>query len=136
LTRCGLRLLLLILAVLTAAIQYPLWWGKGGWLRVHELRKQIAEQNEVNAALTARNNALAAEVQDLKSGTQAVEERARAELGLIREGEVFVQLLPPNETRPLSAAPPVAGSAVPAAAGAAAPPAASSTAPARASNGR
>lgn len=95
-----MRLILIILALLTAAIQYPLWWGKGGWLRVHELRKQIAEQHEGNAALTARNNALAAEVQDLKSGTQAVEERARGELGLIREGEVFVQLLAPNEARP------------------------------------
>ncbi|MCB5362526.1 cell division protein FtsB [Pusillimonas sp. CC-YST705] len=95
-----MRLLLIALALLTAAIQYPLWWGKGGWLRVHELRKQITEQHEVNAALTARNNALAAEVQDLKSGTQAVEERARGELGLIREGEVFVQLLAPNEARP------------------------------------
>ncbi len=95
-----MRLLLIILALLTVAIQYPLWWGKGGWLRVHELRKQIAEQHETNAALTTRNNALAAEVQDLKSGTQAVEERARTELGLIREGEVFVQLLAPNEARP------------------------------------
>ena len=95
-----MRLLLIVLALLTAAIQYPLWWGKGGWLRVHELRKQIVEQHETNAALTARNNALAAEVQDLKTGTQAVEERARTELGLIREGEVFIQLLAPNEARP------------------------------------
>lgn len=120
-----MRLLLIVLALLTAAIQYPLWWGKGGWLRVHELRKQIAEQHEVNAALTARNNALAAEVQDLKSGTQAVEERARTELGLIREGETFIQLLAPNEARPQAAPRPTAPAARPAA------PATRQTAPAR-----
>lgn len=100
-----MRLLFIVLALLTVAIQYPLWWGKGGWLRVHELRQQLAEQYDTNDALSARNNALAAEVQDLKSGTQAVEERARSELGLIREDEVFIQLLAPNEVRSASVRP-------------------------------
>jgi len=95
-----MRLLLLCLIILTALIQYPLWWGKGGWLHVRELEEEIVAQQDVNQALMARNAALAAEVQDLRSGTQAVEERARAEMGMIREGEVFVQMLAPDETEP------------------------------------
>lgn len=89
-----MRLLILVLAALTLAIQYPLWWGKGGWMRVHELQKQVAAQQDSTQALAARNNALQAEVQDLKSGTSAIEDRARGELGMIRNGEYFVQILP------------------------------------------
>lgn len=89
-----MRLVLLILVLLTSAIQYPLWKGKGGWVRVSELEQQVARQEETNAALTARNNALAAEVQDLKSGRDAIEERARSELGMIKEGDIFVHILP------------------------------------------
>lgn len=74
-------------------------------MRVHELELQIAAQNETNEALVARNNALAAEVQDLKSGTQAVEERARGEMGMVKEGEIFVQLLAPNEKQPVISRP-------------------------------
>ncbi|MYN13634.1 cell division protein FtsB [Pusillimonas sp. TS35] len=95
-----MRLLLIVLVLLTAIIQYPLWWGKGGWLRVHELEGVVAAQEETNAALLARNNALQAEVQDLKSGTAAVEERARAELGMLKEGEIYVQILPPGKSLP------------------------------------
>jgi len=109
-----MRLTLLCLAVLTVLIQYPLWWGKGGWLHVRELQEKIAAQQDTNQALMARNAALQAEVQDLRSGTQAVEERARAEMGMIREGEVFVQMLAPNETKPpLSQAPPARRSSSP-----------------------
>jgi len=86
--------------MLTAIIQYPYWWGKGGWLRVHELEGVVAAQEETNAALLARNNALQAEVQDLKYGTAAVEERARAELGMLKEGEIYVQILPPGKSLP------------------------------------
>lgn len=89
-----MRLLFLILLVLTLSIQYPLWWGKSGWTRVKELQTQVASQKDTNDALRARNNALAAEVTDLKTGTQAVEERARAEQGMLREGEIFVQVVP------------------------------------------
>ncbi len=89
-----MRLVLLILVLLTSAIQYPLWKGKGGWVRVSELEQQVARQEETNAALTARNNALAAEVQDLKSGRDAIEERARSELGMVKEGDIFVHILP------------------------------------------
>lgn len=70
-------------------------------MRVHELQLQIASQQETNAALEARNNALAAEVQDLKSGTQAIEERARGEMGMVKDDEIFVQLLAPNERQPV-----------------------------------
>ncbi|HLU14420.1 MAG TPA: cell division protein FtsB [Burkholderiaceae bacterium] len=89
-----MRLLFLLLLVLTLSIQYPLWWGKSGWTRVKELRAQVAAQQETNEALRARNNAMAAEVADLKTGTQAIEERARAEQGMLKEGEIFVHILP------------------------------------------
>ncbi|PLC53799.1 cell division protein FtsB [Pollutimonas nitritireducens] len=95
-----MRLLLIVLVLLTAITQYPLWWGKGGWLRVQELERKATSQQETNEALVARNNALQAEVQDLKSGKAAIEERARAELGMIKEGEVFVQILAPHENEP------------------------------------
>ena len=97
-----MRFLPLILLALIAAIQYPLWLGKGGWFRVWALERQLDEQRQTNAGLLARNAALDAEVRDLKSGGDAVEERARSELGMIRADEVFVQVIP------ASAAPPVA----------------------------
>jgi len=95
-----MRLVLLCLILLTALIQYPLWWGKGGWLHVMALQESIAIQQQTNQALMARNAALAAEVQDLRSGTQAIEERARTEMGMIRDNEVFVQILAPEENEP------------------------------------
>ena len=89
-----MRLLALSLFALILAPQYALWWGKGGWLNLREQRTVLETEQENNEALTARNNALAAEVHDLRSGTDAVEERARSELGLLREAEVFVQITP------------------------------------------
>jgi len=86
-----------ILAVLLVAIQYPLWIGKGGWLRVRELDRQVAAQHEANARLRARNDALDADVRDLKQGLDAVEERARFELGMIRKDEIFYQLVVPKK---------------------------------------
>lgn len=90
-----MRLLSLVLLILALATQYPLWWGKGGWLSLRQLQAQVASETDANQALTARNTALRAEVQDLKTGSSAVEERARGELNMIREGEYFVQILPP-----------------------------------------
>ena len=95
-----MRLLFLVLALLTLMIQYPLWWGKGGWMRVRELQAMVVAQQETNQALVARNAALQAEVQDLRSGTQALEERARGEMGMMKDGEIFVQFLAPNEQEP------------------------------------
>jgi len=103
---------------LIVALQYPMWLGKGGWLQVRELDRQLAAQREANAALKTRNDALDAEVRDLKTGLDAIEERARSELGMVRQDEVFFQL-PGADAR----APRTPGPAAPARAAAAAPPA-------------
>ena len=91
-----MRLLGLALVLLIALIQNPLWFGKGGWLRVHELDAQVEGQREANVKLAARNAMLDAEVLDLKQGYDAIEERARSELGMIKQDEVFFQLLQPS----------------------------------------
>ena len=91
-----MRLVTVVLVVLLALIQYPLWWGHGGWLRVHELREQLAAQQQKNADEKVRNERIEGEVQDLQNGTAAVEERARYEMGMIKDGEVFVQFVSPN----------------------------------------
>ena len=90
-----MKILAAILAVLAVALQYPLWAGKGGWMRVWELERNLALQHEGNARLRARNEALEAEVRDLKEGNEAIEERARIELGMIRRDETFYQLVKP-----------------------------------------
>lgn len=95
-----MRLLTLALAVLIALIQYPLWLGKGSWLRVWEVDQQIQAQREINGKLQARNAALDAEVNDLKQGFEAIEERARSELGMIRQDEIFFQVLDDRGTPP------------------------------------
>ncbi|HEU4708733.1 MAG TPA: cell division protein FtsB [Methylophilaceae bacterium] len=88
-----MRLLTLIFVILIAALQYPLWLGKGSWLRVWDLNQQITAQKEANAKLKARNDTLDAEVRDLKQGYAAIEERARSELGMVKQDEVFYQVL-------------------------------------------
>jgi len=88
-----MRAFALILAVLVVLIQYPLWLGKGGWLRVWDIDRQLASQRAKNETLQARNAALDAEVRDLKQGFEAVEERARYELGMIKQDEIFFQVL-------------------------------------------
>jgi cell division protein FtsB len=85
--------LILTLAALIVLIQYPLWLGKGSWLRVWEVDQQIRAQRDTNRRLQARNGALEAEVRDLKVGREAIEERARSELGMIRQDEIFFQVL-------------------------------------------
>ena len=80
-----------ILVALILAIQLPLWLGKGGWLRVWEVDAQVTAQRARNAQLEARNAGIAAEVRDLQQGLDAVEERARYELGMVRPDEVFFQ---------------------------------------------
>jgi cell division protein FtsB len=87
-----LRWLALVFVALIVALQYPMWLGKGGWFKVRELGRDVARQQEANAKLKARNEALDADVRDLKTGTEAIEERARAELGMVRSDEVFFQL--------------------------------------------
>lgn len=100
-----MRMLTLVLAALIALIQYPLWLGRGSWMRVWEVDQQIKAQRETNRQLQARNDALEAEVRDLKVGTEAIEERARSELGMIRKEEIFFQLLAPARPAPRRQAP-------------------------------
>jgi cell division protein FtsB len=76
--------------------QYPLWLGKGGWIKVWELDRQVEAQKIINHQTKLRNAVLDAEVRDLKQGTEAVEERARSELGMIKQGESFFQVVGEN----------------------------------------
>jgi cell division protein FtsB len=87
-----MRILGSALVALILAIQYPLWLGKGGWLRVWEVDRQLEAQSAKNERLEVRNGALAADVKDLKQGFDAIEERARYELGMVKNDEVFFQL--------------------------------------------
>ncbi|MEO8187712.1 MAG: cell division protein FtsB [Burkholderiaceae bacterium] len=91
-----MRLLAIVLAVLLIGIQWPLWFGKGGWLRVWDLERQLIAQRGVNGALNSRNAELAAEVASLREGRDAIEERARHELNMVRDGEIFFQIVTPR----------------------------------------
>jgi cell division protein FtsB len=85
-----------ILGALLILIQYPLWLGKGGWLRAWDVDRQLSAQKAKSGELERRNAGLAAEVRDLKTGTEAIEERARFELGMVRPDEVFYQYVEKN----------------------------------------
>lgn len=88
-----MKALTLIFVLLIALLQYPLWLGKGGWLRVWNVNKQVTLQKEKNNVSKQENDTLRAEVRDLKQGNDAVEERARSELGMIKSDEVFYQVI-------------------------------------------
>jgi cell division protein FtsB len=92
-----MKILAGILGALILLIQYPLWLGKGSWMRAWEVDRQLSVQHGKNLQLERRNAGLAAEVNDLKTGTEAIEERARYELGLVRGDEIFFQI---DETKP------------------------------------
>jgi cell division protein FtsB len=96
-----MRVLGLIFAALIVLLQYPLWLGKGGWLRVWEIDRQVTLQKAGNEKLRVRNDALDAEVRDLKQGYEAVEERARYELGMVKQDEIFFHVM---EKTPLARA--------------------------------
>ena len=89
-----MRVLAVALTSLIVLLQYPLWLGKGGWLRVWDLDHKVSAQQGQNDKLVRRNATLDAEVRDLKQGFEAVEERARTELGMVRQDEVFFQIVP------------------------------------------
>ena len=80
-----------LFVALIVLIQYPLWLGKGGWLKASQLDAELERKKAANSRLEVRNSVLAAEVRDLKQGTEAIEERARYELGMTRPDEVFFQ---------------------------------------------
>lgn len=94
------RIVTLILAALLLLLQYPLWLGKGGWLKVWDMNRQVESQQTINQQTQTRNAVLDAEVRDLKQGTAAIEERARSELGMIKRDEIYFQVLedPPTKT--------------------------------------
>ena len=94
-----MKILAGFLAALVLVLQYPLWFGKGGWTRVRELERTLAMQQESNARLKARNDAMDAEVRDLKEGNEAIEERARLELGMVKRDETFYQVVPREAVR-------------------------------------
>jgi cell division protein FtsB len=87
-----MRALAAILGALILLIQVPLWLGKGGWLTAWRLESKLDVERAKNLRFEGRNAALTAEVRDLKQGTEAIEERARAELGMVRRDEVFFQI--------------------------------------------
>lgn len=91
-------LALLLLAFV--ALQVKLWWGEGGLYQARALDHQVGEQRGENARLQQRNDALSAEVEDLKSGEAAVEDRARSELGMIKPGETFYRVVEPAKPAP------------------------------------
>jgi cell division protein FtsB len=93
------KVLTLIFVILIALLQYPLWLGKGSWLRVWNVNQQISTQKQKNAAYQQRNDTLNAEVLDLKQANAAIEERARSELGMIKQDEVFYQVI--DQAQPL-----------------------------------
>ena len=93
-----MRLVIYSMLLLLIAIQYPLWLGKGGWLKVYEMEKQLELQQAKNSLLGLRNAKLTGDVKDLKDGTRAIEERARVEHGMLKEGEFFVQILPTEKS--------------------------------------
>ena len=99
-----MRAVLYVLAALLLLIQWPLWFGKGGWLRVAELQRALDTQRASNAQLVARNAGLAAEVDSLRTGREAVEERARMQLNMMRTDELFFQRSTPAAVAPAPAA--------------------------------
>lgn len=87
----------LFLLVLLGALQSKLWLGAGGWRDAKALQRTVEEQRAENQRLQQRNDALSAEVEDLKSGETAVEERARSELGMVKPGETFYRVVEPHQ---------------------------------------
>ena len=88
-----MRWLIWLLVVLLVLLQYKLWVGDGSFAEVWDLYQQVETQREENQQLRERNRTLEAEVQDLKQGLGAIEERAREELGMVKEGETFYQII-------------------------------------------
>ncbi len=91
-----MRTVMLILILLLLVLQYRLWVGEGSLAEVYSLKREVVAQKEELKRLRLRNRALQAEVEDLKGGVEAIEERARSGLGMIRKGEIFYQVIEPE----------------------------------------
>ncbi|MFC4312174.1 cell division protein FtsB [Steroidobacter flavus] len=101
-----MKFLAAALVIVLVLLQYRLWLGDGGMREVRQLRADIEVQREQNRELKERNRTLAAEVQDLKKGTVAIEERARTDLGMVGRGETFYQVVEPKPAVQPAPAPP------------------------------
>lgn len=99
-----MRILVAILLILFVLLQYDLWVGYGSLATVWHLKQEVQKQKEENRKLRERNRALAAEVEDLKQGLKALEERARNELGMIKDGETFIQVIEDDDSKKESGA--------------------------------
>jgi cell division protein FtsB len=107
-----MRLLILLLLAVVVALQYRLWVGAGSLADLHGMQKEIEAQKLDLEKLRTRNQELQAEVEDLRSGEAALEERARGELGMIKAGEAFIQVIERPKSAP--AAPPAPAAPEPA----------------------
>lgn len=87
-----MRVIPILLALILAYLQGPLWFGRGGWLEASEMSRKVNGVEVKNRNLESRNSILRSEVEDLKTGTHSIEERARRDMGMIKEGEIFVQM--------------------------------------------
>jgi cell division protein FtsB len=88
-----MRKLILILVILLVYLQYRLWLGDGGLLELWNVHQEVEAQRDENARLRERNEALNAQVLDLKQGLDAIEERAREDMGMVKQGETFYQIV-------------------------------------------
>jgi cell division protein FtsB len=95
-----MRIVIALLLLLLVFLQYRLWVGDGSLAEVNNLKVEIEALQQELVGLRKRNRALQAEVEDLRSGKVAIEERARSELGMIKEGETFYQVVTPDEDKP------------------------------------
>lgn len=95
-----MKILLAILVVVVILLQLKMWFGEGGYRDVQVLAERVEQQARENDALAQRNRELQAEVDDLRQGLQAIEERARSELGMVKEGEEFYQVVPGRRAPP------------------------------------
>ena len=89
-----MRLFFVVLLIVLGIEQYHLWWGKNGLQDNNQLQEEVILAKENNAQLQLRNNMMFSEINDLKQGSKAIEERARNELGLVKEGETFFRIVP------------------------------------------
>ncbi len=88
-----MKWIILTLSIFLLLLQYRLWIGEGSLAEIHSLKQKIRAQGDENSLLAERNMQLEAEVSDLKNGKEAIEERARSVLGMIKAGEVFYQII-------------------------------------------
>lgn len=94
-----MKLLAFSLLTILAILQYDLWFGEGSLASAWQLEHAIEQQQQENTRLLARNGALGAEVQDLKGGLAAIEERARSELGMAKDNETFIQVIDASKSK-------------------------------------